>query len=135
MLTLTLPWVFKPSLQTCARSHSKIGGKNDCFEVGLSNILSFPWRQLKICMTGPLVVSCLSPHWKKQIEWSQNSRKPQSANSLWEELTKALVPKVSVIVLTLIFSSMGSFNSFTSEFSCSWISLEWTLWFWNAPII
>jgi len=36
MLTLTLPWFYEPSLQMCARSRSKIGGKNDCFEVGLS---------------------------------------------------------------------------------------------------
>ena len=42
VLTLTLPWFFEPSLQTCARSRSKIGGKYDCFEVGLSYILSFP---------------------------------------------------------------------------------------------
>ena len=55
VLTLTLPWFFEPGLQTCARSRSKIGGKNDCFGIGLSNILSFPWTQLKICMTGPLV--------------------------------------------------------------------------------
>jgi len=39
-------------------------------------------------------------------------------------IVRVPVPKVSVIVLALIFSSMESFNSSTSACSCSWISLE-----------
>ena len=107
VLTLTLPWFSEPSLQTRARSRKKIGGKYDCFEVGLSYILSFP--------SYPVMETA-----ENLLDWSSGGElfvsTLEEANRVISEFEKATISKFIVRRVDKGFGAKGQCYCITLNF-------------------